>query len=87
MDKMKDNRLSPNKKIRNDILFIAILLLVVAIAGGCLWLFRGEGDTVTVLGGSGAVSFAAAAARVGTIAYELMTALSPRAEIFYSNGE
>ena len=48
MDKMKENRLSPNKKIRNDILFIAILLLVVAIAGGCLWLFRGEGDTVTV---------------------------------------
>lgn len=36
------------RKIRNDILFIAILLLVVAVAGGCLWLFRGDGDTVTV---------------------------------------
>ena len=49
--------------------------------------FLSAGDSVSVFGGSGAVSFAAAAARVGTIAYELMTALSPRAEIFYSNGE
>ena len=36
------------RKLRNDVLFIAILLLVLAVAGGCLWLFRGDGNTVTV---------------------------------------
>ncbi len=33
---------------RNDVIFIVALLLVVAIAGACLYFFRGEGDTVTV---------------------------------------
>ena len=33
---------------RNDVIFIAILIAVIAIAGLCLYLFRGEGDTVTV---------------------------------------
>ena len=33
---------------RNDIIFIAALLAVIAIAGACLYLFHGEGDTVTV---------------------------------------
>ena len=34
--------------LRNDVIFIAVLLAVVLIAGACLYLFRGEGDTVTV---------------------------------------
>ena len=33
---------------RNDIIFIAVLVAVIAVAGACLYLFRGEGDTVTV---------------------------------------
>ena len=33
---------------RNDGIFIAILLAVIAIAAACLYLFSGEGDTVTV---------------------------------------
>ncbi len=33
---------------RNDILFIAALLTVVAIIGVCLYLFRSEGDAVSV---------------------------------------
>lgn len=33
---------------RNDAIFIAALLAVVLMAGACLYLFRGEGDTVTV---------------------------------------
>ncbi len=33
---------------RNDVIFIAILLAVIAVAGACLYLFHGEGDTVTV---------------------------------------
>lgn len=33
---------------RNDVIFIVALLAVVAIAGACLYFFRGEGDTVTV---------------------------------------
>ena len=37
-----------NKKIKNDIIFIAALLLVLAILGGCLLLFREEGRTVKV---------------------------------------
>ena len=40
--------LTTRQKCRNDILFIAALLVVVAVAGACLWLFRGTGDTVTV---------------------------------------
>lgn len=45
---MNGHHTHSKKKIRNDLLFITALLLVVAIAGGCLWLFQGEGDTVTV---------------------------------------
>ena len=38
-----------NKRLRrNDAIFIAILLVVVMVAGACLYFFRGEGDTVTV---------------------------------------
>ena len=36
------------KKIKNDIIFIVALLLVLAIVGGCLLLFRKEGNTVKV---------------------------------------
>ena len=43
MDKTEKKRLR-----RNDAIFIAALLAVVAIAGACLYFFRGEGDTVTV---------------------------------------
>lgn len=45
---MKMKALTTRRKCRNDILFIAALLLVAAVAGTCLWLFRGRGDTVTV---------------------------------------
>lgn len=38
----------PKRRVRNDVIFIAALLAVIAIAGACLYLFRGEGDTVTV---------------------------------------
>ena len=34
--------------LRNDIIFIVALLAVIAIAGACLYLFRGEGNTVSV---------------------------------------
>lgn len=44
MEKNEKKRL-----LRNDILFIAALLAIVLIAGLCLYLFRGEGNTVTVL--------------------------------------
>lgn len=43
MEKTEKKRLR-----RNDVIFIAALLLVVAVAGACLYFFRGEGDTVTV---------------------------------------
>lgn len=43
MEKSEKKRLR-----RNDVIFIVALLLVVAVAGACLYLFRGEGDTVTV---------------------------------------
>ncbi len=36
------------QKIKNDIIFIAALLLVLAIIGCCLLLFRKEGNTVRV---------------------------------------
>lgn len=36
------------RKIRNDLILIAVLLTVSVLAGLCLWLVRGEGDTVTV---------------------------------------
>lgn len=35
-------------KVRNDLIFIITLLVVVAIAGACLFFLRGEGNTVTV---------------------------------------
>ena len=37
-----------DRKLKNDIIFIFALLLVVSAIGGSLFLFRGEGDTVTV---------------------------------------
>jgi alanine racemase len=46
--------------------------------------FLRVGDTVTVLGGRGRVSFAAAAARIGSIPYELLTSLSPRVPSVYT---
>ena len=36
------------RKLRNDVILIAALLAVVTVAGLCLWLARGEGNTVTV---------------------------------------
>lgn len=36
------------RKFRNDLIHIAALLTAVTAAGLCLWLVRGEGDTVTV---------------------------------------
>ena len=33
---------------RNDVIFIAALLVVIAVAGACLYFFRGEGNSVTV---------------------------------------
>ena len=33
---------------RNDVIFVAILVAVIAIAGVFLYFFRGEGNTVTV---------------------------------------
>lgn len=36
------------RKIKNDVIFIAALLLVLAIIGGCLLLFRKEGNTVKI---------------------------------------
>ena len=43
MDKIEQKRLW-----RNDVIFIAALLVVIAVAGACLYFFRGEGDCVTV---------------------------------------
>ena len=37
-----------SKKIKNDMIFIAALLLALAIIGGCLLLFRKEGNTVKI---------------------------------------
>jgi alanine racemase len=45
--------------------------------------FLRMGDAVRVLGGGGCVSVSAAAAREGTIPYEILTRLSPRLSIFY----
>ncbi len=36
------------KKIRNDVIFIAALLLAVSLIGACVFFFRSEGDTVKV---------------------------------------
>ena len=43
MDKTEQKRLW-----RNDVIFIAALVVVIAVAGACLYFFRGEGDSVTV---------------------------------------
>ena len=43
MDRKEQTRLC-----RNDLLFIGMLLAVLIIAGACLYLLHGEGDTVTV---------------------------------------
>ena len=37
-----------DRKLKNDSIFISVLLLVFLIIGCCLFFFRGEGDTVTV---------------------------------------
>ena len=37
-----------NIKIKNDIIFIGVLLLIFALAGGALLLFREEGSSVEV---------------------------------------
>jgi hypothetical protein len=37
-----------NRKNRNDVLFIAVLLLIVVLAGVAFFFLRGEGDSVTV---------------------------------------
>ncbi|MBE6584585.1 MAG: NusG domain II-containing protein [Ruminococcaceae bacterium] len=36
------------RKIKNDIIFIAVLLVAVSLIGLCVFLIRGEGDSVTV---------------------------------------
>ena len=46
-DSIRDQR-KRHHKWRNDVIFIVALLAVVAVAGACLYFFRGEGDTVTV---------------------------------------
>ena len=46
---MNQSALNEKKRLRrNDVIFIAILVAVIAVAGACLYLFHGEGDTVTV---------------------------------------
>ena len=37
-----------NRKHRNDVIFVAVLLLIVALIGAAFFFLRGEGDTVTV---------------------------------------
>ena len=37
-----------NRKHRNDVIFIAVLLLIVALLGAAFFFLREEGDTVTV---------------------------------------
>ena len=37
-----------NRSHRNDVLFIAVLLLIVSLAGAAFFLLRGEGDSVPV---------------------------------------
>lgn len=39
---------SGGRLFRNDVIFIAALLLIVSALGLCFYLFRGEGDTVVV---------------------------------------
>lgn len=37
-----------NRKNRNDVIFIAVLLLIMVLAGAAFFFLRGEGDSVTV---------------------------------------
>ena len=37
-----------NRKNRNDVIFIAVLLLIVVLTGAAFFFLRGEGDSVTV---------------------------------------
>jgi hypothetical protein len=46
---MSEDKVKNKRKIRNDIIFIAILLTVIIMAIACLVIFRTPGDTVTVL--------------------------------------
>ncbi len=52
MNKRNDEHLpaaySGRRKLRNDIIFIAGLLLIVSIIGACMFLLRGDGDMVYV---------------------------------------
>ncbi len=50
---MNQNKTMPTadgggRKFRNDVIFIAALLLIVALAGLAIYFLRGEGNTVTV---------------------------------------
>lgn len=48
VDKKSIREEAPSRKIKNDIIFIAILLAVVSLVGLAFFIFRDEGDTVTV---------------------------------------
>ena len=48
LDKKSIREEAPSRKIKNDIIFIAILLAVVSLVGLAFFIFRDEGDTVTV---------------------------------------
>ena len=52
MDFRKNNAPTVNnggRLFKNDVIFILVLLLVVAVLGLCFTLFRGEGDEVVVM--------------------------------------
>ena len=40
--------ISGGRRLKNDLILIAVLLVAVSVAGLLFFLFRGEGDTVTV---------------------------------------
>ena len=48
---MSENKVTNDgkRKIRNDIILVAALLLVIATAALCMLIFRTEGDTVNVI--------------------------------------
>lgn len=48
VDKKSIREEAPSRKIKNDIIFIAILLAAVSLVGLAFFIFRDEGDTVTV---------------------------------------
>ncbi len=45
---MKDKNSTVGSKLRNDLIFIAVLLLISAVGFLCLLVFRGKGDVVRV---------------------------------------